>query len=274
MDFHQTQESAFISSARAVYRKARSTKNGLLNYVDPPVVILIYHRVTELPSDPEMLAVSPLNFRRQMEFLKRHFCIVRFEEDWSDLGGPAVAVTFDDGYADNLLEALPVLEEVGVPATFFVSTGRIGTGREFWWHRLEAVLLREGEFPPYFQLNDARFGRSWETDSPEQRRMLYARLVQLMREVGPERQEDWLNQLAGWAGQSHTEQDIHRCLTREELQRLAESPWATIGAHTVTHSALSALSEEKQRTEIFHSKQELERITGKAIRTFSYPFGR
>ena len=55
---------------------------------------------------------------------------------------------------------------------------------------------------------------------------------------------------------------------------MAASPWATIGAHTVTHSALSALTEEQQRMEIFTSKKELEDLTGTEITTFSYPFGR
>ncbi len=63
-------------------------------------------------------------------------------------------------------------------------------------------------------------------------------------------------------------------MRREEVRRLAESPWATVGAHTVSHAALSALPAEEQRQEIFLSKAELEAITGKEITTFSYPFGR
>ncbi len=47
-----------------------------------------------------------------------------------------------------------------MPATFFVSTALIGSDRLFWWHRLEALLLREGAFPSRFELQDSRFGRS------------------------------------------------------------------------------------------------------------------
>ena len=60
-------------------------------------------------------------------------------------------------------------------------------------------------------------------------------------------------------------------MTQDEVKRLAPSPWATVGAHTVTHSALS---EEQQRREIFTSKKDLEDMTGLEITTFSYPFGR
>jgi len=230
--------------------------------------------VTDLQSDPEMLAVSPENFRLHMEFLKQQFRIVRFEEEWSDLKEPAVVITFDDGYADNILEALPILEEIGVPATFFVSTGRIGTDNEFWWDRLEGILLQNGEFPPRFELQDAHLNRAWDTDTLQQRRVLYAALIELMHEVSPDRQEAWLGQLEQWAGADDAARNLHRCMTEAEVKRLAASPWATIGAHTVTHSALAALSEEQQRQEIFTSKQDLENITDSAIKTFSYPFGR
>lgn len=63
-------------------------------------------------------------------------------------------------------------------------------------------------------------------------------------------------------------------MTREELKRLAASPWTTIGAHTVTHPALSALDEERQRKEIFSSREELKTIIGREVTIFSYPFGR
>ena len=268
-------------SARRVYRalrggcrKVRGLKNYCLNRLDPPVVILIYHRVTNLPADPEMIAVAPENFRRQMHYLKQNFRLLRLDEDWSDLREPAVVVTFDDGYADNLLEALPILEEQEVPATFFVSTGLLGTTRDFWWHRLETLLLRDGDFPSGFRLNDSLYGRSWDSATPDQRKALYASLCLLMRKLDPERQERWLEQLENWAGVTEIRENPHRCLTREELLQLADSPWATIGAHTVTHAALSALNEAQQREEIFSSKRELEEIIGKPITVFSYPFGR
>jgi peptidoglycan/xylan/chitin deacetylase (PgdA/CDA1 family) len=281
MGILQLQNSPLTSSARtayrsvrAAYRKVRAIRNRFLNFVESPIVILIYHRVANLSADPEMLSVSRENFYRHMLFLKQHFRILRFEEEWFGLKEPAVVVTFDDGYADNVLEALPVLEEVGVPATFFVSSGHIGTEKEFWWHQLEGILLREGEFPALFQLDDARYGRVWDTASLDQRKALYASLNMAMREIPPDRRDAWLDQLGKWADRRHGGKDIHRSMTKEEVKMLAASPWATIGAHTVTHSALSSLTEEQQRKEIFTSKQDLESITGKEITTFSYPFGR
>jgi len=259
---------------RGAYRKIRAIKNHFLNLIDSPIIILVYHRVTDLPSDPEMLAVSPENFRRHMQFLKQQFRIIRLEEDWADLKEPAVVITFDDGYSDNVLEALPILEELQVPATFFISTGHIGTRKEFWWHRLENILLREGEFPSHFALHDTRFGRDWDTGSLAQRQIMYAALNALMQRVGPDCRDSWFDQLVSWAAPGEIGRDMHRSMTAEELKSLAASPWATVGAHTVTHSALSALAEEQQRKEIFTSKKVLKDLTGAEITTFSYPFGR
>ena len=261
-------------TALPVYRKLRRLKNRVLNLVDPPVVVLIYHRVNVLPSDPHLLAVSPENFRAQMRFLKRNFQVVRFEEDWADLKGPAVAVTFDDGYADNAREALPILEEVGVPATFFVSTGTLGTREEFWWDELERVILGEAALPARFRLEDRVHGRSWPTATREERLALHGELHPLVETLGAARREEWLEQLRAWAGLDRTGREANRPLTPEELKTLAASRWATIGAHTVTHTPLALLSEEEQRQEIVGSRQQLERLLGREITVFSYPFGR
>ena len=253
---------------------ARMPLNCLFNFVDPPVVVLVYHRVTALRSDPEMLAVTPDNFRAQMRYLRETVPVVRFEDDWSQIKKPAVAITFDDGYADNVLEALPILEEVRVPATFFVSTGNIGTHREFWWHELERLILGEKNIPPRFILNDNCFGREWTTGTVAERWDFYHGLVALMNKVDARLRGNWLIQLRHWAQENEVKAGIHRAMTVEELRRLASSEWVTIGAHTITHTRLSSLPVEGQREEIVESKRQLEAWAGRGIPVFSYPFGR
>lgn len=260
--------------AQPIITAARKARNRLFNLVDPPVVVLIYHRVTTLPSDPQLLTVTPDNFRAHLQYLKRNFPVVRFEADWSQVRKPAVAVTFDDGYADNALEALPILEEVGVPATFFVSTGTTGTRREFWWDELERVILGEKKYPATFTLDDRRFGRSWPTEDLPQREAMYRDLHPLMMRIDAAQREAWLEQFRGWAKLDGTGREANRPLTQDELRRLAQSPWATIGAHTVTHTPLSTLAEDEQRYEIITSKRQLETLLGREITVFSYPFGR
>jgi len=263
-----------VALSRQVAGAVRRVRNRLLNLIDPAVFVLIYHRVTTLPSDPQRLAVSPENFRSQLKFLKDRFPIVKLEEDWSGISRPAISITFDDGYQDNFSEALPILEEVGVPATFFVSTENLGSSREYWWDELERILLKEGHFPANFSLEDQNFGRTWPTSAPIERDKLYRQLLTLMKPLDPVRRTDWLGQLRHWGDKEENGRGAYRAMTVEELRQLAASRWVTIGAHTITHSRLSSLSADRQQEEILSSKRQLEELLGGRVKTFSYPYGR
>ncbi|SPP99896.1 putative Polysaccharide deacetylase [Candidatus Sulfobium mesophilum] len=255
-----------------VESELRKTKNRILNLIDPPVVVLAYHRVSVPQIDFHSLVVSPENFRAQMEFLKRNFHLVRFEEDWAAAKKPAVAVTFDDGYADNVL-ALAIVEEVGVPVTFFISTGNIDSSNEFWWDELERLVLGEASYPPHFQLNDAKYGKTWSTETYRERRRMYWDLHQSAKKITVVRRTGWLRQIREWAGLNEVTDGANRSLTHDELMILAKSQWVTIGAHTISHPTLSSLTEEEQRHEVVSSKRQLEKLTGREITVFSYPFG-
>ncbi len=250
----------------------RKNKNRFLNLIDAPVVVLAYHRVTVTPTDFHSLAVSPENFHAHMNFLKRSFHVVRFEEDWTEARKPAVAITFDDGYADNM-RALEIIEEVGVPATFFISTGYIGSRNEFWWDELERLVLGESSYPSCFHLEDPKYGKTWSTSSYRKRRSMFRDLHLSAKKINEERRRDWLKQIREWAGLDEMLNEANRQLTSDELTAMAKSQWVTIGAHTVSHPPLAFLTEEEQRSEIVSSKLQLEKIVGKDITVFSYPFG-
>jgi peptidoglycan/xylan/chitin deacetylase (PgdA/CDA1 family) len=208
-----------------------------------------------------------------MHYLRKNFRCLRFDEDWSGLQGPAVVVTFDDGYADNLYQALPIIAEAGVPATFFISTGTLGTRMEFWSDEIEYLILGEGNRPIRFALQDEEYRHDWPATSREERLALHRALHSLMLKISAHRREDWLDQLRRWASLDRAGRDAYRSLTREELQELAASPWVTIGAHGVTHTPLAVLDELGQSQEISLSKQVLEDMLNRKIDFFSYPFG-
>lgn len=262
------------SSARLLCSRLRNLKGLVFNTIDRPVVVLCYHRVTARASDINSVAMSPDNFRAQIGYLKQHFQMVRFEENWDQVGKPAVVITFDDGYADNLIEALPILEEAGVPATFFISTEHIGTGSEFWWDALERMVLGEGNYPVHFTLNDSHYGNTWLTASTEERTTMYRDLHPLFMNSNTVQRSGWLHQIGEWAGERSTGDEANRILTKEELRALANSRGVTIGAHTITHPQLSSLSEEEQRYEIVESGRQLEKLVGRKIEVFAYPFGK
>src|SRR5687768_8753609 len=103
-------------------------------------LILTYHRVTNIDRDPLSMAVRPDRFMAHLKVLRDLAECVPL----SRVGRGAhrtVAVTLDDGYADAAEIATPILERVGVPATLFVTSDVVGADGEFWWDRLEHLLL-------------------------------------------------------------------------------------------------------------------------------------
>ncbi len=111
-----------IEKLEVLGRQADKKRKG------PKAIVLTYHRVTSISSDPLFLAVTSSNFNDQIRVLKNHFDIISTTElisrlHASTLKGNELVITFDDGYLDNLTEALPVAISHNVPLTIFISTG-------------------------------------------------------------------------------------------------------------------------------------------------------
>lgn len=238
------------------------------------VLTLYYHRVNSTAVDYNLLCVSPIMFRQQILYLKRNYQIVRFEEDWNSLDSDAVAITFDDGYLDNLNYALPILEELEVPATIFISTGTMNQTRELWWDELEQLLLLGSDFPNSFQLRDKEFNCQWNTSTHEYRKNCYAGIHYLIKNfIGLDKREDWLFQLWDWRGKKRIIREDNLTVSEEQCRQLGESKMITIGAHTISHPSLANLSRREQETEIKNSIMKLSGILNRNVTLFSYPFG-
>ncbi|MBM3268863.1 MAG: polysaccharide deacetylase family protein [Candidatus Sericytochromatia bacterium] len=265
-------ESATPSPLRHVWRSGRRLARGLANRASAPIrlplVVLAYHRVTRLAADPFRLAVAPERFRAHLALLRKQFAAVRFEADWSQVRRPAVVITFDDGYADNVREALPLLEEFGLPATFFVTSGMVGAAREFWWDELARLVLIRCSQPSRFPIPGTDL--HWAAATPEDRQVLFHRLHRLCKRHGA---EPILDLVRTWVGTAPGPRETHRALTLDELRRLAASPLVTVGAHTRTHPSLARLAPGAQRAEILGSQADLRAWLGRPIEVFSYPFG-
>jgi peptidoglycan/xylan/chitin deacetylase (PgdA/CDA1 family) len=98
-------------TAGAVFRRKRRGR----------VVVLCYHSVHPTKD----FAVTPVKYAQQMAWLREHCDVVSLQESLRTHSGdrPQVAITFDDGYADNYQYAFPILQEHGLTATFFLTTG-------------------------------------------------------------------------------------------------------------------------------------------------------
>ncbi|MEA3642018.1 MAG: polysaccharide deacetylase family protein [Lamprobacter sp.] len=233
--------------------------------------ILIYHRVLAKP-DPLLPGVPDREtFRWQMRFIRRHFQPLPLSEAADrlrdeQLPSRAICVTFDDGYADNATEALPVLQETGVPATFFVAAGYLNGGRMFNDTVLETVrrlpqgpldLGPEGLGPREIQANADRLALSGELIMGLKyldRELRQARAAALAERFGVE--------LPG---------DLMMC---DDQVRQLENAGMTIGGHTLNHPILSQLPDAEAFEEIRQGKYALETLLKRPVRLFAYPNGR
>ncbi|MBI3555228.1 MAG: polysaccharide deacetylase family protein, partial [Deltaproteobacteria bacterium] len=271
---------------RVVPRAVGATETFLKSAFSDPVVVLNYHRVNVIPSCASNLTVSAGNFRDQMRVLREHFEPVRLDS----LANPRtafngrkskkkrVAVTFDDGYADTFIKALPSLEEFRVPATVFVTTGMLGKAAEFWWDEIEELLM---ELIPTERLCEVQalvgdpMGARFKvvSDTTDQRATLYAEVTPLLKFSEKEVIATVMEKLRSLAGTAPLARDTHRSMTVEELKALGKNPLIEIGAHTVNHMCLSILDRERQLQELRESKKFLEKHLGVDVRSVAYPFG-
>ncbi len=267
---------------------------------DQPIV-LAYHRIARPASDPQLLSVTPEDFAEHLQVIADRYQPMSLAALVAAVaeGRPvarAVAVTFDDGYADNLLAAKPHLERTGVPATVFVASGHVSRERAFWWDELERLLLSPGRLPSTLVLEVGGDALSWELGSdavyttadaaeragwtvlderaPGPRQQVYRALVGLLRALDGTEREKVLDRIGAVADlERAADGETPRPVTHEELVRLDEGDLMDIGAHTESHPVLSQLDVEQQRKEVIGSKRWLEETLGRAISAFAYPYG-
>ncbi|MBL7224521.1 MAG: polysaccharide deacetylase family protein [Desulfobacteraceae bacterium] len=241
-------------------------------------IVFIYHRVGVDHIDSQLLAVSPINFESQLAVLSEICRVVPLhhliaEARSGELKPNTVALTFDDGYLDNLTNALPILEKFNLHATIFVTSGLIGSPQEFWWDALERIFLTCEPLPEFLRLSNRGREHAWDMCSPEGRVMAYEQLCSHIRTKRASEINEILDSLFRWAGLEQISRTTHRVMNEANLKDLSSYPLIEIGAHGVNHVILNLMRPEDQRYEIRESKKALEGITGKPIRLFSYPYG-
>jgi len=239
--------------------------------------IICYHRVCERDNGTG-LSVSPAQLSEQLAALSSSGPPATLEQIASGSAPKnAFAVTFDDGYADNLQLALPILEAAGVPATFFISTTHVRDGSPFWWDELALLLgaaADDGRKRAVLELRCAGELRSWSPSDVAQAEECRRHLVGWLQPQTPEEIKGVVAQLREWFGpDAPPPPQADRPMTIDELRTLAASPLATIGAHTQTHPCLRAATPERRAAELAGSRDDLTEWLGEPPTTFAYPFG-
>ena len=237
----------------------------------PRLSILIFHRVLAkpdalLPGEPDAAL-----FETRMRLVKSAFNVISLTDAARHLRertlpANAACITFDDGYADNATVALPILQRVGIPATFFVATGFLDGGRMWNDTVIEAVRAAPGP-----RLNLAAIGLGeWPCATDEERVASIAGLLEALKYRPQSERSAKVAELAAAVGLS-APSDL--MMTRSQVRTLHDAGMG-IGAHTVTHPILTTLSEVEARREIDDGRRELEAIVNEPIALFAYPNGK
>src|SRR5262249_55203115 len=142
-----------------------------------------------------------------------------------------VAITFDDGYIDNLTQASPILCELALPATFFVTTDRLEAHYEYWWDALERLLAPGPDLPPALELTVTEESLSLPTASAEECRSSQARIYRAIVDQPADVREATLSFLRGWSGRSVPVDLEHRRINGAEVAALGRRPGHDIGGH-------------------------------------------
>lgn len=224
-------------------------RSGLLSF--------LFHSLFADERDAARNDIDPLQantvaeFRSLVEYyLEHNYRFVGPDDLMAGLepGGKYAMLTFDDGYFNNTL-ALPVLEQYGVPAVFFISTDHVQKQKCFWWDVLYRERLAQGA--------------SWPRLHDE---------IVAMKSGTTEQIEAELTARFG-AGALAPRGDIDRPFTPAELREFAASPYVHLGNHTANHAILTNYSPEQVRTQIGEAQAALEAMTGRRPSAIAYPNG-
>jgi peptidoglycan/xylan/chitin deacetylase (PgdA/CDA1 family) len=206
-------------------------------------------------------------FRRIIEWIDDLCCVLPLEVAVDALRADrlparAAAITFDDGYLNNLTVAKPLLEEVGLPATIFVAVDPVREG--IMWNDLLIEAARTasadadlGDFglPPF--------------RCREDRVVQMQAMISALKPRCPAQRWEWsceiYRRLVGTPRP-------RLMMTEEDLARIGGSG-IDVGAHTITHPILTSISDEVAREEIAGSRRWIAERIGRSPRLFAYPNG-
>ncbi|MHB1360710.1 MAG: polysaccharide deacetylase family protein [Rhodocyclaceae bacterium] len=183
-----------------------------------------------------------------------------------ELPARAAAITFDDGYADNYLHALPILRKHGLPATVFVATGFLDGGR--MWNDTIIESIRGASVP----VIDAGFIPGLTrlpVGANKEKQLAIERIIAAIKHR-PAAQRLEIAERTMEACQSKL--DTSLMLSSEQVRALRQAGM-DIGAHTITHPILASLDKATARREIAESREFLEGLLGEKIPLFAYPNG-
>ncbi len=242
--------------------------------------IIVYHRVVS-DDDPrrslnQAVKIKISEFTQQMDYLRDACVPVPLEWMVGRLARDVapdkfyVSVTFDDGYADNLTHAFPVLASRQIPATIFITTGFIeGSIPEPWWDDLEErVSQRQGTH--FIELTDGK-GCAYDLSDLTEKAALLTDVARTITSA-PELLPDILSRIDDQLPAESISAGRGRFLSWEQLAQWRRDELVAVAPHTVTHPFMVE-SNRKYFSEAVASRTALRERLGGCLNMFAYPYG-
>jgi peptidoglycan/xylan/chitin deacetylase (PgdA/CDA1 family) len=242
----------------------------------PAAIVLMYHSVLDDPGEcADSIGIGNIHatdlFRQQMEVLARSYIPLTLDDIHLFLSGrkamprKSVAVTFDDGYADNFEVAAPVLNRLGIPGSFYLTVESVETGTLPWFCHLRHAFAASKR-PSWVDL----MGRTWDLgDKVRRESALSAASEYVTRLVGRSQQEA-LRVIERDLDVEPLSSKRQLMMTWEQARRLHRDGHI-VGSHSLTHPNMAHIAERDLHYELMESKRRMEKALARPITHFSYP---
>ncbi|MCW0234931.1 MAG: polysaccharide deacetylase family protein [Ferrovibrio sp.] len=245
--------------------------------------VLLYHGVydTGLQTRPRNRSGKHIpsdRFQAEMRHLAANRAVVSMADIADAYAGRktlpagAVAVTFDDGFLNNYQSAWPILEEFGVPATIYIATGYIGTGRMIWSDQLETSILDTDQS----HLDIAVAGQSfyYPLDSSAGRVAAFLDIKTRCKALPNEDKDRVVRAVTDTLGHgSSGDHPLYAFMNWDQVREMNRSPLISFGAHTIDHISLAKVPLPEMHRQIDESVSHLARMIDEPSPFFSYPEG-
>jgi len=184
-------------------------------------------------------------------------------------GRPFAVFTFDDGYRDNRVHALPILQRHRCPFTLYLPTALVDGEGEIWWQALEDIIARE----PVVTLTAGGIDEHFDTATVEAKQAAFDIIYWRMRKMPESERVKLIRTFAAFHGMDLARHCRSLIMDWREIAEFAADPLCTIGAHTVRHYELAKLPEEEASLEMARSRDIIAEQLGKRPEHLSFPLG-
>jgi len=256
---------------------------------EPVLIVLMYHRILPIDDirahveEPGMI-VGPETLRLHLEIIKKEFEImqlskwIKLKNEGSTLPARACAITFDDGWADNFEFAFPILKEMEIPASIFLTSDIIGTGKMFWPERLSRIVReialhhhKDWSHPKLEWIQRADTSYQFDSSAPSTEEL--SELIASAKRLTDSEIHSRLDIIERDLKLSLPDSD-QSLLHWSQITEMIDSGIIEVGSHTCHHIRLNSTTPpDVLEKEIISSKQQIEHRTGQNVATFCFPNG-